>query len=84
MNKKELENLLEKLHAELDAADNLDEKGRQLLRDIDKDISEVLQRSDRGSVLERLREAIKQFEVSHPALTSMLSEISTILSNAGI
>jgi predicted translin family RNA/ssDNA-binding protein len=84
MNNKELENLLEKLHAELDAADNLDEKGRQLLRDIEKDISEVLQRSDRGSVLERLREAIKQFEVSHPALTSMLSEISTILSNAGI
>jgi hypothetical protein len=84
MSNHELERLLEKLHDEVASIDSVDEKSLQLLRDLDKDIDELLDRSDTGSVLERLREAIKQFEVSHPALTSMLAEISNILSNAGI
>lgn len=84
MNNQELEKLLEKLHAEVDGIDSVDEKSRQLLRDLEKDINELLDRSDTSSITERLSDAIKQFEVSYPALTSMLSEISNILSNAGI
>jgi hypothetical protein len=84
MSNHELEKLLEKLHDEVASMDSVDEKNLQLLRDLDRDIDELLDRSDTGSVLERLREAIKQFEVTHPALTSMLAEISNILSNAGI
>lgn len=84
MNNQELAKLLEKLHAEVDAIDSVDENSLKLLRELEKDIDELLDRSDTSSVLERLRDAIKQFEVSHPTLTSMLSEISNILSNAGI
>ncbi len=84
MNNRELEKLLEKLHAEVDGIDHVDEKSKQLLRDLEKDINELLDRSDTSSVRERLSDAIKQFEVTYPTLTSMLSEISNILSNAGI
>ena len=84
MNNEELTQLLEKLHAELDGMENVDEKRRQLLNDLEKDISEVLDRPDKDSIRERLEDAVKEFEVTHPSLTTMLSEISNILNNAGI
>ncbi|MBL8076795.1 MAG: DUF4404 family protein [Anaerolineales bacterium] len=84
MKHQELEELLKKLHAEVDSIDSVDEENLKLLRDLEKDIDELLDRSDTSSIVERLRDAIKQFEVSYPRLTSMLSEISNILSNAGI
>ena len=84
MENKELEKLLEKLHAELEKVDSVDENGMQLLRGIEQDISELLHQTDRDTMLGRLREAIQQFEVSHPTLTAMLSEISSILNIAGI
>jgi hypothetical protein len=84
MNNQELTELLRKLHDELDDIKDVDEKSLQLLRDLEKDIDEVLERSDHDSILERLREAIREFEVTHPSITAMLSEISNILNNAGI
>ncbi len=84
MKHQELEELLKKLHTEVDSIDSVDEENLKLLRDLEKDIDELLDRSDTSSIVERLRDAIKQFEVSYPRLTSMLSEISNILSNAGI
>lgn len=84
MNNQELTELLRKLHDELDDIKDVDEKSLQLLRDLEKDIDEVLERSDQDSLVERLREAIREFEVTHPSITAMLSEISNILNNAGI
>ena len=85
MNNAELTQLLEKLHAELDGMENVDEKSRQLLTDLEKDINELLDRSDdHETLLERLDEAVDEFQVTYPSLTTMLSEISKILSNAGI
>ncbi len=84
MDKQEFEKLLEKLHAEMDSVDSVDEKSLQLLRDLEKDIDELLSRSDNSSILERLRDSVREFEVSYPTITAMLSEISKILSNAGI
>lgn len=84
MENKELEKLLEKLHAELEKVDHVDEDGMKLLRGIEKDINELLHQTDRDTLVGRLREAIEKFEVSHPTLTTMLSEISSILNIAGI
>ena len=84
MNNQELTELLRKLHDELDDIKDVDEKSLQLLRDLEKDIDDVLERSDQDSIVERLREAIREFEVTHPSITAMLSEISNILNNAGI
>ena len=82
--------LLEKLHDELGKIEDLDEKGRELLRDLNEDIREILDRAEGEkvrsdeSMLRRLQDAIDHFEVTYPALTNALSEMMTILSNAGI
>ncbi len=86
-----LRELLEQLHKELERTDAVDEKGNEMLRHLDADIRNLLKRS--GSdveieadepVLERLQDTIDHFEATHPRLTTVLSEMMTILSNAGI
>ena len=88
MTDKNLSELLEQLHDELGKTQVMDEKGRQLLRDLDADIQKLLLRSEGmetdESFLESLQAAIDHFEITHPDLTSALSHMLTILSNAGI
>ena len=84
-----LRELLERLHNELEQADPMDEKGNELLRHLDADIRTRLERYDAKTetdepVLERLQSTIDHFETTHPSLTLTLSEMMTILSNAGI
>ncbi len=78
---------LEKLHDEIQKTDRVDETGRRLLRDIDAHIRELLARSEvqpRPALTQGLEDAIRHFEVSHPALTTALSDLLSALSNAGI
>lgn len=86
MNDKQFDNLLEKVRAELQSVDHVDEEGRKLLEELDQDIHALLQKMDTEtvSVVERMKKAVEQFEVKYPALTKLLSEASAILSNAGI
>ena len=88
MSDKKLTKLLEELHITLDATEAVDEKGRELLRALNGDIQELLERSEPGdsddSLLERMRETISHFENTHPAFTSTLSRLLTALSTAGI
>jgi len=90
MTDENLRKLLEQLHDELERAESMDEKGDELLRHLNADIENLLKRSGKGrelsdeSVLERLEDAIDHFEVTHPTLTTTLSEMMRILSNAGI
>ena len=88
MDEKELRELLEKVHAEIEKTQSVDENGRELLRDLESDIRGLLARSQEKQteppIVERLDNTIKYFEVTHPDLTATLSELMTILSNAGI
>jgi hypothetical protein len=90
MDKKDLEKLLEALHQELQETKSMDEKGRDLLRGLDVDIRGLLERSGaipdetQESMTLRLQESLSHFEVTHPALTTLLSDLLTSLSNAGI
>lgn len=89
MDNQKLRELLERLHNELEHLEATDEAGRERLRHLDADIRSLLARSDEGvetdePMLERLQESIDHFEMSHPQLTMMLSQMMTILSNAGI
>ena len=88
MTEKKLGKLIEELRSALDATQGVDEKGRALLRDLDREIRELLERSEgvasNESVLERLQEAINHFEVTHPDLTSVMANLLNLLSNAGI
>lgn len=87
MSDENLRKLLEQLHQELEHTESVDEKGNELLRHLNADIRDLLERSEvktDDSMLERLQDTIDHFEVTHPTLTTMLSEMMTILSNAGI
>ena len=89
MTDQNLRELLEKLHHELERIESVDEKGNEVLRQLDADIRNLLKRSGAKvetdeSMLERLQDSIDHFEATHPRLTRMLSEMMTILSNAGV
>jgi len=87
MEEKDLNSLLRQLRAELTNARTMDEQGRELLRDLDKDIRAFLEKSgddSDDSLLERVQDSIDYFETTHPRLTTALSQILNALNNAGI
>ena len=86
MDNKELEKLLESLRNELQHTEGVDEKGLELLRGLDADLHHLLSHSEKApaSMLDRWRESVEHFEVTHPSLTQLLSDLMTSLSNAGI
>ena len=91
MNDDELRTLLEDLHRKIEATDQVDEKGRELLSHLSVDIHNLLERTGHEEKLHgtqwevgRLEESVRHFEVSHPSLTAALSQLLNILNNAGI
>lgn len=87
MDDKHLDTLLEQVHAELQRLEHVDEEGRKLLQELDDDIHSLLERTGETealSIRERIQQALERFEVKYPTLTTLLSEISAVLSNAGI
>ena len=90
MDNQELRNLLEKLHSEIEHTQTVDEKGQRLLSDLGVDIRQLLDRSEdvqvqaHPSTIKRMEESLDYLEVTHPNLTTMLSELLTTLSNTGI
>jgi len=90
MDQQELRKLLEQLHAEIEHTQSVDDRGRELLRDLAGDISELLARSNGQptpagpGLLTKMEESISYLEVTHPTLTSTITKILESLSNAGI
>lgn len=90
MNDPEFDKLLSQLHQEIEHTHSLDNKERVLLRDISKDIRDLLDRGDNKEekpntlTIDRLNELIELMEMSHPTLTNLMNKLLTILSNAGI
>jgi hypothetical protein len=89
MTDQNMRDLLEQLHQELERTEVQDEASRARLRHLRADIRALRERSGETiesdePLLERLQESIDHFETSHPQLTMMLSQMMTILSNAGI
>lgn len=90
MDNTELRKLLHQLHDEIKNTRTVDEKGGELLRDLEGDIRDLLERSGENpvqlhpSVVQRLEGAIDHFEVTHPDLTTLISKLLNYLSNAGI
>jgi len=89
MNNQELDELLEKLHKELEGIEADDEEGRQLLRELSGDIRHLLEHAEAKknvppTLLDRIETSVDRFEVTYPELTTLLSNLSRILSNAGI
>jgi hypothetical protein len=91
MDNQEFRKQLEALQDEIEkATEGVDEKARELLQGIRKDIRMLLERPADEKVqaepdtLERLEEATAALEASHPTLTGMLTQALNTLSNAGI
>jgi hypothetical protein len=90
MNDQELCQLLEKLHTEIEDTQSVDARERDLLQDLEADIRALLKRCEAEQVqsrpltVRRLDEAIEHLALNHPTLTAMLSNMSNILSNAGV
>jgi len=90
MDDQELRNLLEKLHSEIENTQTVDEKEQRLLSDLGADIRELLDRSKNvqvqahPSTVKRMEDSLDYLEVTHPNLTTMLSELLATLSNTGI
>ena len=89
MNDQNLREQLERLQSELEKTEVTDEAGRERIRHLQADIRTLLERSDDeidtdDSMLERFEESIEHFQETHPQLTMTISQMMTILSNAGI
>ena len=90
MNDQELCQLLEKLHSEIEVTESVDARERELLRNLETDIRALLKRCEAEQIqsqpltVRRLEEAIEYLAINHPTLTSMLSNMSNILNNAGV
>jgi glycyl-tRNA synthetase beta subunit len=90
MDKQQLHQMLEQLHAELSHTESVDAGDRELLKDLKADVQAILERADEtsaeqyGSLSSRLSEIIKQYEISHPRLTWAMEEVLEILSRAGV
>jgi hypothetical protein len=83
---KQLDAAISTLRAEIQALDRGDDKARQRLEQLIRDIE-----SSRGSapglgesVGERLKASILHFEASHPRLAGVMGELVETLSNMGI
>ncbi|HTP01286.1 MAG TPA: DUF4404 family protein [Anaerolineales bacterium] len=90
MANEELRRSLQQLHEEIENVHEIDDEGRALLQDLDGHIQQLLARPSVAAVQPKpglnsgLEDAIRHFEVTHPALTEALSDLLTALSNAGI
>ena len=90
MDENELRKLLEQLHQEIEEANTVDDKGRELLQELQGDIRDLLERSKQANVQpapimsQRLEDSISHLELTHPTLTATLSQLLAVLSNAGI
>ncbi len=89
MDNKKFRQQLEQLRNEIDNTQNVDEKGKVLLRKTRADIDDLLKQQEHSSAshaetASRLEEAIAHLEATHPQLTLMMTDLLDILSNAGI
>jgi uncharacterized protein YaaN involved in tellurite resistance len=89
MREQHLRQMLEQLHTELQRTDAIDDRSRELLRSVLDDIEDLLERKQKGgtqpeSIIERLREAVRTFETTHPTLTDAIGGVADALARMGI
>jgi hypothetical protein len=84
----DLSAVLERMRDALQRTDTVDAKSRELLRDVMIDIRALLERSGdeppADSLANRLREAVSEFEESHPQLTEAVGRVVDALAKMGI
>ena len=89
MDKEQLHEKLQQVHAELDQVECSDSNQREILQKVASDIQDLLARQDEGSeryrdLGEQLREAVAQLEASHPEATLRIRQLIDQLAYLGI
>ncbi len=84
MEKAQLRETLERLHAELNRTESVDETSRLLLRKLQLDIEELLESRSGPSVRKRLQDGVHHFEASHPALARTIADVLDSLALVGL
>ena len=90
MNENDLHDLLEKLHIQIESAQSIDQENLEQLRHLESDIRALLDRSkgetlgSEPKIARRLEEAVNLFEVTHPTLATVITDVMVVLGNAGI
>lgn len=81
-----LDQTLNELHDQLADAQDLDEAQKTRLRHAVEEIQKTLDDSkvSSASLATQLKQAVSQFEQSHPALTSSIGRIADLLAQMGI
>jgi signal transduction histidine kinase len=88
--KEQIKLRIQELLDELEQVETADPEARQHLESVLSDIRSVVADSntdadsDGESLRERLEEATRNFEESHPTLTAMVGRVADSLSNLGI
>jgi hypothetical protein len=81
---------LQSLHQNLAETGELDEEAQELLRQLDRDIKQLLEKRegevavDTYGLAERTQELSARFAVEHPRLEPALRELGNILASMGI
>ena len=88
MNKRELHQVLERLHADLQGIEP-DEENREILCILEQDIRRILE--DKGTdpkqyqgLIDRWGDAITRFEAAHPRTTLMMRQVLDQIAYLGI
>ena len=89
MSRTRLRETLEELERELERSEAVDERSRERLAHVLGEVRELLgedvePRDEHRSLLDRLREATRDFEEEHPALAETIGRVAAALSNLGI
>lgn len=87
MDKQHLRTQLASLHQALADADSVGPEARELLRAVMDDIErllEVEEREEPEGLMDRLREAVEDFEESHPTLAEAAGRVIDALARMGI
>lgn len=90
MPKEQLHNRIQELLDEIEQLEAIDAAARDRLADVLQEIRAAVEENSEepdeegDSLTDRLKEATRDFEESHPTLTAMVGRIAESLSNLGI
>jgi hypothetical protein len=89
MDKQQIREQLEQLHAELQEVGSVDSQERELLQSLASDIRDILERAEDqaqtyGGLGTQLKGAVAQLEASHPRTTLLMRQVIDQLSYMGI
>ena len=89
MNKENLHQELERLHAELGQLDSLDDSDREKLSVLSQDIRRILEYSGTDerhyqSLIDRVRDVVPELEAAHPKTTLLMRQVLDQIAYLGI